>query len=175
MSKPVKSMVTEELRSRYLGVRSACVIDMTGMNVQEQQGLRAVLRSRNGRVQVVKNSLARRAFSDGALAPLGDVLDGPCALVTGSDSGIDLAKALVEAAREFTKLKLKEAILDGDPDVMTVEELSKMKGQRELVGEIAMLLSSPGRAVAGCLTSPQSKIAGCLKAMIDRAEKKEAA
>jgi large subunit ribosomal protein L10 len=163
-------MVTEDLRARYTGVRSACVVDMTGMNVQEQQGLRATLRGKGSRLEVIRNSLARRAFADGPLGPLGTVLDGPCALVTTTGSGIDLAKTLVEAAREFSKLKLKQAILDADPDLLTVELLSRMKGQRELVGEIAMLISSPGRALAACLRSPQAKIAGCLKAMIERAE-----
>ena len=171
MSKPVKEMVTEELRTRYSGIASACVVDLTGMNVQQQRSLRANLRARSGRLEVVKNSLARRAFAAGPLAPLGKVLDGPCALVTGSDSAIDLAKTLVEAAREFTALKLKQAIFEGDPGILTVEQLSQMKGRLELIGEVAMLVASPGRMLAGCLASPHAKIAGCLKARIDMTEK----
>jgi large subunit ribosomal protein L10 len=169
MSKPVKQMVTDLLKGRYEGFASACVIDMTGMSVQEQEKLRGTVRAKNARVQVVKNSLARRAFSGGPLEPLGGALEGPCALVVGSDSVIDIAKTLVEAAKEFKKLKLKHAIFEGDPELLTVEILSKMKGKNELLGEVAMLVSSPGRSIAGCLSSPQSKIAGCLKAMIDKA------
>jgi large subunit ribosomal protein L10 len=170
MSKTIKNMVTDELRGRYAGLRSACVIDVTGMNVQQQERLRTAVRARAARVEVVRNSLARRAFGDGPLAPLGSVLQGPCALVTSAQtSAIDIAKTLVEAAKEFSELKLKQAMLDGDPELVSVEALSKMRGQRELMGEIAVLVSSPGRAIAGCLRSPQSKIAGCLKAMIDKA------
>lgn len=169
MSKPIKQMVTDELKSRYDGVASACVIDMTGMEVQEQQRLRGAIRQKSGRVQVVKNSLARRAWQGSPLEPLGASLEGPCAVVIGTESIIDIAKALVEAAKEFNKLSLKKAIFEGDPDLVTVEQLSKMKGKRELVGEIAMLVSSPGRSIAGCLRSPQSKIAGCLKAIVEKA------
>ena len=170
MSKTVKDMVTNEYRSRYDGLSSACVIDMTGMTVKEQQELRGRVRGSSGRVQVVKTSLARRAFDDGPLSPLGASLDGPCALVTSEETSVvDLAKILAEAAKEFKALTLKSAIIDGDPDILGVLELSKMKGREELIGEIGMLVSSPGRALASCAGSAGSKIAGCLKAIIEKA------
>ena len=170
MSKAVKDMVTCEYRSRYEGISSACVIDMTGMTVQEQQDLRGRVRGRAGRVQVVKTSLARRAFGGGPLSPLGDALEGPCALVSSDETSVvDLAKVLAEAAKEFKALTLKSAIIEGDPDLLSVVELSKMKGREELIGEIGMLVSSPGRAMASCASSAGSKIAGCLKAIIDKA------
>jgi len=148
MSKPVKSMITETLRSRYADVNSVCVVDMTGLSVQQQEGIRGKLREKSAKVHVVKNGLARRAFDGTTLEPLGKALTGPCALVTSEESLIDVAKALVEAAKEFEPLKLKQAIFDGDPDLFTVEELSRMKGLRELLGEIGMLVSSPGRGAA---------------------------
>ena len=169
MSKPVKAMIAAELKERYADVESVCVVDLTGLPVTAQESLRAVLRGKSARLEVVKNSMARFAFRDTLLEPLGKSLEGPCALVTSSESVIETAKALVASAEEFTELKLKQAIMGGDPELLTVQELSKMKSQRELIGEIAMLISSPGRALAGCLQSPQAKIAGCLKAMIDRA------
>jgi len=169
MSKLVKGLVTEEMRLRYEGFASACVIDFTGMNVQEQEKLRTTLRAKKGRVQVVKNSIARRAFAGGPLEPLGKSLEGPCAVVVSTESAVDVAKTLMEAAKEFTKLTLKKAIFEGDPELISVEQLSKLKGRRELVGEIAGLVGSPGRALAGCLQSPQAKIAGCLKSLADKA------
>jgi large subunit ribosomal protein L10 len=171
MSKLVKGMVADVLRSRYSSQVSACVIDMTGLDVQQQETLRKSVRTKRGRVQVVKNSLARLAFKETALAPLGESLTGPCALVTSEESIIDVAKALVEAAKEFKKLKLKKAIVEGDSNLATVEEVARMKGRKELIGEIAMLIASPGRAIAGCLNAPQAKIAGCLKAIVEKGEK----
>ncbi|MGD2111154.1 MAG: 50S ribosomal protein L10 [Phycisphaerae bacterium] len=170
MSKAVKAMLTEELKSRYSDTTSACVIDMTGMNVAEQEELRRAMREKSSRVEVIRNSLARRAFADCPLEPLGTALEGPCALVTTStESLVDTAKALVEAAKEFEKLTLKQAIVDGDPSLLTVEDVSKMKSRDELLGEVVNLLTSPARTVAGCLGSPQSRVAGCLKALIDKA------
>jgi len=169
MSKFVKALVTEEIRSRYAEVTSACVVDLTGLDVQAQEKLRKSLRTKSATLEIVKNSLARRAFAGGALGPLGKALEGPCAVVTSRESLIEVARLLTDAAKEFKSLKLKQAILDGDPSLVTVEELSKMRGRRELLGEVAMLVGSPGRAIAGCLRSPQSKIAGCLKTLADKA------
>ncbi len=82
---------------------------------------------------------------------------------------MDIAKVLVDCAKEFEALTLKEAIIEGDPSLATVVAVSKMKGKRELLGDVAMLVSSPGRSIAGCLSSPQSRIAGCLKAIVEKA------
>lgn len=170
MSKAVKELITVSLRSRYDGVRDACVVDLTGLDVQRTQKLRQDLRGKSMRLEVVKNSLARRAFADGPLAPLGEQLSGPCALVTGGDSIIEVAKTLVESAKELGNIALKEAMVDGDPTLLTVDAVSRMMGRLELLGEIAMLIASPGRAIAGCIGGPAGRIAGCLATLADREE-----
>lgn len=168
MSKPLKELITQTLRRRFEGVDSACVVDLTGLDVVRTHRLRQELRAKSIHMQVVKNSLARRAFKGGLLEALGDSLEGPCALVTGGGSVMDVAKELVRWGREFPQIKLKQAIIEGDRNLASVEDVSKMRGRRELIGEVALLISSPGRAIAGCLQSPGGKIAGCLKAMVEK-------
>ncbi|UCG16597.1 MAG: 50S ribosomal protein L10 [Phycisphaerales bacterium] len=168
MSKPLKQLMTENLRKRFEGVDGACVVDLTGLDVGSTTVFRRTLRDRSMAVEVVKNSLAARAFKGTPLQALGNSLEGPCALVTGGDSIIEVAKALVQAAREFTAITLKQAMLDGDPTLMTVEDVARLKSRVELLGEIAMLMASPGRAIAGCASLPARRIAGCLKAIVDR-------
>jgi large subunit ribosomal protein L10 len=169
MSKAIKALMTDQIKGRYAGLDSACVVELTGLDVAAQEKLRRNLRAKSARLEVLKNSLARRAFEGGPLGPLGKAMVGPCALVTSSGSLIDVAKLLVEAAREFTKLKLKQAIVDGDPSLVSIEAVSKMRGKGEIVGEVAMLIGSPGRSIAGCMKSPQSRIAGCLKTISEKA------
>jgi len=169
MSKPIKALMTQQLKDRYQGLDSGCVVELTGLDVQTQEKLRRELREKSARLEVVRNSLARHALTGGPLAPLGDSMVGPCALVTSRGSLIEIAKYLVATAKEFTKLKLKNAVLDGDPSLLTVEAVSRMRTKNELLGEVALLVSSPGRAIAGCMRSPQSKIAGCLKTISEKA------
>ena len=101
MSKPVKNLMTEEYKKAYAEVTSACVVSVIGLDAQATNRLRGELRSKDIQIKVVKNSLARRAFLDGPLGPLGDALDGPCAVVTGGASIIDVAKLLAKAKKEL--------------------------------------------------------------------------
>ncbi len=167
MSKPVKNMLMRYLRDRYAEVDSACVVDVTGMDVATTESLRERLRDKNARMEIVKNRQARRAWTDLPLRPLGEALQGPCALVTG-ESIVEAAKELVSFAKQVRELKLKHAIIEGDPDLLTVEDLSRMKSRIEMLGELAMLISSPGRRLCGAIASPQAKIAGCIKSIADK-------
>lgn len=173
MSKPLKQLMTDSFRRRFEGVDSACVIDLTGMDVGATTQFRGKLRNQSIRVQVVKNSMAARAFKGSPLEPLGESLDGPCALVTGGDSIVDVAKALVQAAKDFKAISLKQAMIAGDPNLMSVEDMAKLRSRGELVSEIAWLLISPGRAIAGVAAGPQSRLAGCIKALAEKGETEE--
>jgi len=88
MSKPVKKMIMDELKQRYGDVDSACIVNITGLSVHEQQSVRAVLREKSGRLEIVKNVLARKAFRGYGLGavgqcPIGSVRAGHFAGVSG--------------------------------------------------------------------------------------------
>jgi len=169
MSKAVKELVTASYQKRYADVADVCVVDVTRLDVGSVTRVRADFQAKGIEFHVVKNSLARRAFLGTALEPIGDALAGPCALVTGGDSISEVARELVQAAKEFEKLELKQAMIEGDPSLVTVVELAKMKSHNELIGELMGLLVSPSRSLAGCLCSPGANIAGCLKTVLDKA------
>jgi len=170
MSRRLKAIMTDALRARYEGVDEACVVDMTGLNVADTVQMRRSLLSKNMRVMVVKNSMARRAFEDGPLDLIGKDLDGPCALVTGGGSVIEVAREIVRLAKNHPQIGLKTALLAGESGLISIQEMAALKGHDELIGEVAMLISSPGWALTGCLSSPQSKIAGCMKVLAEREE-----
>jgi large subunit ribosomal protein L10 len=174
MSKPVKDLITQEYVGRYSKLSNACLVSVIGLDAISTNKLRGTLRARRIEMQVLKNSLARRAFADGPLAPLAGALDGPCALVVGGESIIDVAKALVEMKKTYPGIELKQGILEGDPDLVDVERLARMKSRGELLSDLAMLIASPGRRLAACLLGPGGRLAGCFKAMADKEEKAEA-
>lgn len=171
MSKPVKDVITHEYQSRYSELDSACVINMIGLDAISTNKLRNELKAKKIHVQVMRNSLARRALADQPLAPLTAAMQGPCALVTGGESIIDVAKVLVAIKKTYPKIELKVGIVDGEPDVFAVDQIAKMKSRVETLGEVAMMIASPGRRLAGCIASPGGKIAGCVKALVEKAEK----
>ncbi len=168
MSKQLKALITETMRSRFEGIDEACVMDLTGLNVADTMVVRRELATHNLRMMVVKNSLTRRAFADGPLERLGKELRGPCALVTGGDSIIDTAREMVRLAKTFPQITLKQALMSGELEVMDVSALAKMKARSELMSELAQLIGSPGRALASCISSAGGRIAGCLQTLADR-------
>jgi large subunit ribosomal protein L10 len=174
MSKPIKEMMTREYQRRYDQVNTACVVSVIGLDAISTNRLRGELRARNLRLQVVKNSLAQRAFSGTPLAPLCQAFEGPCALVTGEGSAIDIAKALVDLQKTNPKIELRVGILDGDPELISVEQLARMKGRLELLGELAAIIRAPGACLAGDLAGPASRIAGCLKAIAEKSGEDQA-
>lgn len=167
-------MMTREYTKCYAGVDSACVVSVVGLDAISTNRLRGELRSRNLRMRIIKNSLARRALANGPLGPLGRALAGPCALVTGGESIIDVARTLVGLRNTYPAIELKQGILDGDPEILEVEQLAKMKSWSEQLGEVAMLISSPARLVAGCLAGPGGRFAGCLRAITEKEDGGEA-
>lgn len=171
MSKPVKNLVTEEYKKRYADLDSACVVSVIGLDGVSANRMRRELLARKIRLQVVKNSLARRALAESKLAPLSRGLTGPCAVVTGGESIIDVAKTLIETKAKYPRIELRVGIVGGESELIPIEEMARMKSRQELIAEVAMLIASPGRRLAACLASPAGRIAGCVKAVIEKQEK----
>ena len=71
MSKPVKGMIIDAYKERFAGIEGAVIVDLRGLNAIENNELRNELRTRNVRVTVVKNSLARKAIAGTPLEPVG--------------------------------------------------------------------------------------------------------
>ena len=171
MSRVVKELIEKDIRERYGKVDSAVVINVLPLSGVEANTFRGELLKKGIEVHVVKNSAARRALAGTPLAPLADKLSGPCAFVTGP-SGIEAAKEIIRLAKDYPTVEMKFAIAVGENDVMSIEELSKRRGIKEIQGDVIMLFLSPARRIAGQLRTG-SKVAGCIKAVADKLEKGE--
>ncbi len=64
MSKTVKAMIEKELKSRFEGVNECLVDSIRGLKGDENNELRNDLLKQRISLNVVKNSLASRAFRD---------------------------------------------------------------------------------------------------------------
>lgn len=174
MSKPVKSMMTKELHERYATLDSALWVELVGADGLVTNDFRRALHARQMRVEMISNNLFVRAVADGPLNRLAKELKGPAALVTGGESLIDVAKLVEEWKPKITGLKLRAALLEGEfvgPE--RIEQLSKMPTKRDLQGQVAAAIRSPGANLAAAVLAGGGNIAGCLKAMIEKLEKGE--
>jgi large subunit ribosomal protein L10 len=150
MSRLVKDMITKQLQSRYGQLNSALWLEV---------------------IEVVKNSLFKRAIGDGPLKPLASALDGPAAIVTGGDSLIDVAKLIEGWLPKAKGIKLKGAVLEGEwLDESRVAGLSRMPTKGDLQARVAAIILSPGANLAGAINAAGGKLAGALKTLVEKLE-----
>jgi len=69
MSKLVKNMLVDDLKTRLAGGGDLIVVSLGKLDAIQTSQLRQTLRKKNIHLQMVKNSLARRATLDTPLAP----------------------------------------------------------------------------------------------------------
>ncbi|MGL6193747.1 MAG: 50S ribosomal protein L10 [Thermoguttaceae bacterium] len=163
MSKFVKQLLTDNLKSRLTGVNYAMLISYTGINANANHALRSTLAEKGINISVIKNSMARRAAKDTPLAPVFDNLVGACAICWGASDVVALAKELVKLTKDKTLkgLEIKAAVLDGEAlDSAHAVEISKWPTREEqiaiLLGQICGVgskLSSQLISIGGALAS----------------------
>ena len=172
MSKPIKNMIVADYKQRFAEIQDALIIDIRGIEANANNDLRVDLYNKDIRITVLKNSLAKSAFSGTALEPLNNMINGPAALAYGGDSVVNVARELVSWAKKVEQLELKAAILDGEVFEGTdgVKRLSDYPTKEEAQATIVQLVLSPAGNVIKAATSPGSNIASIIKELTTRLE-----
>lgn len=175
MSKLVKKMMQDDLRGSLQGVTDLLVVSVNGLNGLQSNTMRLALRQKNIRVQVVKNSLAKRVLDDVGLTQAAQFLDGPSAVAWGGPTIVDLAKEITEWVGKLKKLQIKGGSTSGQP--LTPEQvtaLSKLPSREQLIARVVMLALSPASRVAGLITAPAGRIVGQVKTKAEGAAEESA-
>ncbi len=107
-------MIVAEYKRLFGDIGNALIIDIRGIEANENNDLRVDLLNKDIHITVLKNSLAKTAFKGTELESLSTTLTGPSALVVGGDSVVDVARNLVDWAKKIKQLELKAAVLDGE-------------------------------------------------------------
>ena len=172
MSKQIKKMIVDEYKRRFDDIQDALVVDIRGIDANENNDLRVDLLGKNIHITVLKNSLAKTAFEGTNLEALSTTLSGPTALVFGGDSVVDVARNLVDWAKKVKNLDLKAAILDGElfDGADGVKRLSDFPTKDEAQGIVVQLVLSPAGNIVTAATSPGSNLLGIIKEIRTRAE-----
>lgn len=176
MSKPVKDLIMKTYREKFAGVNDALLVDVRGIGGHDTRTLRTNLAAKQIRITVVKNHLAKKVFAGSGLAPLGDLVEGPTALVFGGESVVAVAREVIEQAKKIKKLDVKGAVMEGTLYAAAdVERLSKFPTRVEAQAQVIQVVLGPAGQLIGAITSAGGNIAGILSALVEKLEKSEPA
>jgi large subunit ribosomal protein L10 len=130
-----------------------------GLTVEQISTLRRQLRAKNAEFHVVKNNFARIAFEElGYPKAVEPVLAGPTGVAFTKADSNEVAKILVDFAKETPALRVKGALVDKEfMDVAQIEALSRLPSRNTLIAMFMAGLKSPVQKLAYTLVALKEK------------------
>lgn len=173
MSKVIKQMQMNSLKESFNGVRDLVLLNVVGLGVIPENKIRLDLRKKGIRLQMVKNSLARRVFADMGIT-LKDEWVGATTVAWGGPSVAELSKEIEAIVKKNDKkMKVKTAV--ADLVEVPFDVALKMPTKAEALGRVAMLALAPASRVAAQIVGPASQVCGQIKGIKDMKKDEEPA
>lgn len=174
MSKLVKNMLIDDLRTRLHGVGEVITVSLGRLDAQKTTTLRKTLRKKRIELRLVKNSLARLATANTPLAPAFTDGEGMLAVAWGGEDVVDLAKEVdrIAGLKEYDGFECRGGALDGarlGPD--DVKKVAKWPTRTEQLSLLSGQISSLAGILAGQITSAGGALASQIKSRADDLEK----
>ncbi|GAU07551.1 50S ribosomal protein L10 [Desulfoplanes formicivorans] len=136
MNRAEKAKIIDDLKAKADKANIAVVTDFKGLKVEQVTPLRKSLREGGVEYQVVKNTLARIAFTDTPCDVLKDNLKDCCAVAFGYDDPVIAAKILTSFAKKNDKFAVRFGALEGKfLDDKALAELATLPGKEELLAK----------------------------------------
>lgn len=170
MNKQQKQERVDALRQELAGVDSLIVAEYRGLSMNEVQTLRGALRKVDGKVRVVKNTLARLSVQGTSLEVVSDKLVGPVLIGWGPEP-VGPAKAIVTAIKDIPKLVITGGCIAGralSPD--EVKALSELPGKDELRAKLLGTLMAVPQKFVGTLNGIPGGLLSVLSQRKDQLE-----
>jgi large subunit ribosomal protein L10 len=171
MKREDKYQIIESLTEKLKGREVVYLTDTSDLDVETINKLRRLCFRRNVTLQVVKNTLLRKAMeaSEKNFEPLFEVLKGSTSIMLAETANVP-ARLIKEFRKSSPKPILKgayvqESFFIGDDQL---DMLVSLKSKEELIGDLIGLLQSPARNVISALQSGGSTIAGVLKTLSEK-------
>ena len=133
-----KEEQVSKLAEKLKEAKVILLTDYRGINVEDVTKLRAELRGVNSEYKVIKNNIIKRALDANGENGLDDLLEGPTALIIGTEDYLEPSKIIYNFSKNNDFYKIKGGIIDGK--VMTAEEiitLAKLPSRQELMAKLA--------------------------------------
>lgn len=162
-----KADIISGISKRLGDSRAAFLIDFKGMNVEEVTNLRKKLRANQAEMQVVRNTLAKRALNDhpDAKEALDSYFVGTNAFVYAYEDAAASAKVLLEFSEDVEELELKAGVMGTDGlDAARIKYLATLPSIDVLRAQFLGVLNAPAQKFVGTLAAVPGGFARLLNA-----------
>ena len=170
MSKYVKEIMMDQLRSDLDGSTSLLILDLKGLDAISEHQFRRDLRKKSIKVRALKNTLARRVFTEMGMSGLSKYLEGPSVAIWGGAGVAELAKEVSTQVKTLKKPEIKGGAVDGvviGPN--QVEDITKLPSREALIGRVVSLALAPAARVVALANAPASSLMSQLKTLSEDA------
>jgi large subunit ribosomal protein L10 len=171
MTREEKDQLIDSLAETLKSSNTVYIADISNLNSENTTRLRSLCFKRNITLQVVKNTLLKKAMerSEKNFEGLFPILNGPTSVMI-SESGNVPAKLIKEFRKTSDRPILKGAYIEemvfiGDDQL---DFLIVLRTKNEMIADIVALLQSPVRNVMSGLQSGGHKISGILKTLSEK-------
>lgn len=172
MNKSEKNQAIEALVAQIESNPNFYLTDTSTLNAEDTHKLRAICHKRSVKLQVVKNTLLRKALERASadFEQLYPVLKGSTSIMF-TETGNTPAKLIKEFRKKSDRPVLKgawvgEGVFIGDS---SLDVLENIKSKEEVIADVIALLQSPAKNVISGLQTPGRNIAGILKTLSEKA------
>jgi large subunit ribosomal protein L10 len=164
-----KTKAIGELKESFSAAQDFIFTDYRGLTVEQITNLRKNLRSKQVEYKVVKNNFARIAFEQLSAPDVASYLVGPTAVAIAPKDSSEVAKILLDFAKEVPNLKVKGALVGGTVyNAAQTEAYSKLPGRLELISMLMSVMNGPARNLTAALNDIPSRLVRTVKAIADK-------
>lgn len=167
MSKHIKQMEMDALKQTFQGVHDVVFLSAQGVNAQQDNQARLGLRKKNIRIQVVKNSLAKRVFDELGLRA-SRFWEGPTLIAWGASSVAELSRELdrVLNLKKNDKVKVKGVLAEGQE--VSFQQALTMPTRAEAIARVVSLVMAPASRLVAQLQAPGGRLAAQIRTLRER-------
>jgi large subunit ribosomal protein L10 len=150
--------------------QAVILVEYTGAKMKDLDGIRARIRESGGEFHVLKNTLARRAFSANGMELPGDFLVKSTAVSFAFSDPASMAKALTESMKGKDFIKVKGGFMGGQSlSAAQVKALSDMPPLPVVRAQLLGVLQAPAGKLVRTIAEPARGLAAVIKAFTERA------
>lgn len=144
-----KQAEVDEIAKQLTGVKSVIVVDYLGLTVEQATEMRAELREQNATMQVVKNTILRRAAEKAGVEGLEKFFVGPTAIAYSEEDPVGPAKIAAKFAKDVDAVEIKGGIIEGKAASLDeIQELATLPDRDGLLSMLVSVLQAPVRDFA---------------------------